>query len=606
MQRQRISRILAAGTVLVVWGSGTVHAQKPSGVVASRFGGSVKVLFGTTPLPASSSNRQPYKDARDSAICIAPEALRPLGIQSQIENGTVKLIGGDKSVIVLQARQGPFERAGGIFIDAVEAAKALGAAVGFDVAADTLTLRATLSEVTLDNDTVRVKSVLPVAPRLLAEKDGRRILIDFPGASVGDLPRLLPLNSGKVLEVQSLQLDDTTARLIVDLSEPFPVKWAEARPAVVATFGPPNSPLVIAAAGAPPPVLDKAPTATPAGAKAPTPPMTIRQIKVAALGEDKLRLQLDISRQPAARPVVGKNTLQLDFGNATAANEALASLAEAKHPLLRAAHLVPVGEKAVRLVLELTDAFAYTLKHSVKGCLILDVMTPRKAEGPLVGRTIVIDPGHGGSSSTGNRADDGILEKRLTLPIGLMVAEQLEAMGANVVLTRDTDFDPGLHERAYIANRMNADLFVSVHLNDGRPNRSVRGTEVYYHSQEPTSYELAKFIGAKVSSTVGPAIPLRGALSDYRLYPKDGLAVLRCSQMASVLVEVGYMSNASDYAALKKPVVQANVAKGIAEGIADFLAANPETPTRLVKPQPNRDSGLPPLELEGTPPPPIQ
>jgi len=599
MQRTRISAVVAVGALWAL--GGAAHAQKPTGIVASRYGGSVKVLFGTTPLPASSPSRQPYKDARDSAICIAPESLKPLGVQSTVENGVVKLLAPDKSLLVLPARQGPFERSGGVFIDAVEAVKALGATVSFDVTAETLTIRATLSEVTLENDTVRVKSWLPVAPRLLAEKDGRRILIDFPGTSVGELPRLLPLNSGKVLEVQSLQLDDATARLIVDLSEPYPVKWAEARPSVVATFGPPTSPLVIAAAGQPASLPEKPSLPTKGAVKPPPTPMTLRQVQVAAVADDRLRLQLDLSRQPAVRPVLSKNRLTLDFGNATAASEALASVTEAKHPLLKAAQLVPVGEKAVRLVLELTETVAFTLKHSLKGALILDVMTPRKTEGPLVGRTIVVDPGHGGGSSTGNRGDDGILEKRLTLPIGLMVAEQLEAMGANVVLTRDSDFDPGLHERAYIANRVEADLFVSVHLNDGRPNRSVRGTEVYYHNQEPNSRDLAKFIGAKVKSTVGEALPLRGALSDYRLYPGDGLAVLRCSQMASVLVEVGYMSNSADYAAMKKPEVQANVARGIAEGVADYLAANPEAATRFVKPQPTRDSGLPPLDITSPP-----
>ena len=325
--------------------------------------------------------------------------------------------------------------------------------------------------------------------------------------------------------------------------------------------------------------------------------MILRELSASSLGDDRLRFTLAANRLPAVRPSVVKGRLTLDFGNiylADSAKTAAGALSELKHPLIKSVQLIPVGSNAARLLVELASTVGYTIRHSKGGGLLVDLLTPRKTEGPLVGKTIVVDPGHGGSSSPGNRGHDGVYERSLTLPMALSLAQALEDMGANVILTRESDFDPGLYERANIANRAFADLFVSVHCNDGSSNHSIRGTEVYYHSSEPMSHDLAKFIADKVRTGV-EGIPVRGALSDYRIYPGEGFAVLRNSQMAGVLVETGYMSNGADYAALKERSTQMQMGIAIAQGIADFFGANPNAmAARFVKPQPQRDFGFPP------------
>lgn len=603
--RQQLRRIVVLSALALVGGTAPTRAQslKPGAIVTSRFASNVKILFGTTPLPAANPKRLPYKDARDNAICVAPEALAALGIQARIDGNQVKLTGPDKSLVVLAARQGPFERAGGVFVDAVEAVKAMGATVSFDISTETLVVRSTLTEVVVEDDTLRLKSLLPIAPKLLVENEGRRVVVELPSTSVGNLPRQLAARSEKILSVQVQQDDDELVRLTIDLAEPLPLTWAEGRPSIVATIGPATSPAVVAASRpVTPPVVVTATTAKGKG-KGASSPVVLRGVQVASQSDDRVRLSLELSRQPSLRPILTKDKLTLDLGNTTVAEATLAALTDVKHPLLKAAQLTAVGERAVRLVLDLTGVAGYTLRHAKNGKVLLDVLTPRKTEGPLFGKTIVVDPGHGGSSSPGNRGVDGIYERALALPMALTLAQTLEELGANVILTRESDFDPGLHERAYIANRSGADLFVSVHCNDGVSNRRVRGAEVYYHASEPQSQAVAKFIADKVRlNDVG--VPVRGALSDYRIYPGDGFAVLRCSQMAGVLVETGYMSNPADYAALKRSDVQTKMGIAIAQGIADFFAANPDTPTRFVKPQPVREAGLPPLPLDETPPPP--
>ena len=89
-------------------------------------------------------------------------------------------------------------------------------------------------------------------------------------------------------------------------------------------------------------------------------------------------------------------------------------------------------------------------------------------------RTIVLDPGHGGTDR-GTRGDRGI-EKELTLDLAKRVERQLELTGLNVLLTRTRDDTLGLPDRVEYAQRKRADLFVSLHFNSGG---SAEGIETY-------------------------------------------------------------------------------------------------------------------------------
>lgn len=599
MPQRKIGVVVAAGLIGLSVGL-PAQAQKtkpkptPGALWASRFGGTVRVLYGTVPLPVANPTRMPFRDARDNAICVAPESLLPLGIVATVEGSSVKLVCADRNLVMVAARQGPFERSGGVFVDVVEVLKAMGiAALSYDVDNTTLTVRSVLLSVNLLGDALRVNAGLPIAPKITLEKEGLRAVIDITGASVGELPRQLALTSPKILAVRAQQLDENTARLTVELAEPLELAWSEKSAGISATLAAPGT--VVAVAPPTPPVVK--PTETPAPAKSGVPvSMILKGISATAVSDERLRFALEVNRLPAVRPTVLKDTLALDFGNiylADSAKSSAAALAELKHPLIKSARLVPVGANAARLVVELASQVGYTIKHSKGGGLLLDLLTPKKTEGPLVGRTIVVDPGHGGSS-TGNPGRDGIYERALTLPMGLVVAQTLEEMGANVILTRESNFDPGLAERSQIANRVGADLFVSVHCNDGTSNHTIRGAEVYYHGDDAVSRDLGRFIADKVRQGVS-AIPVRGVLSDYRIYPGEGFSVLRNSQMAGVLVETGYMSNSADYAALKNKETQTQLGIAIAQGIADFLAANPDPSlVRYAKPQPARNFGFPP------------
>ena len=92
---------------------------------------------------------------------------------------------------------------------------------------------------------------------------------------------------------------------------------------------------------------------------------------------------------------------------------------------------------------------------------------------------VVIDPGHGGYDPGARDGSGRFAEKDLALAIAMLLARELKARGVSVAMTRETDTFLSLPERTRLADRDDADLFVSVHLNSS-PNPRTSGIEVYY------------------------------------------------------------------------------------------------------------------------------
>ena len=190
----------------------------------------------------------------------------------------------------------------------------------------------------------------------------------------------------------------------------------------------------------------------------------------------------------------------------------------------------------------------------------------------LAGKVIIVDPGHGGKDS-GTVGLGGLQEKMLNLAIGLKLRDALEQNGATALMTRDTDVFIPLQDRPQLAISHNADLFISVHCDQIGPINSHSGTTVYFHAWNPIDRRLAADISADVAQSSG--LPADGTKSDMMQYGgrfATGYAVLRGSPMPAVLVECGYLNNASDLTRLTDPDTQRRIATGIVAGIRDFLA----------------------------------
>lgn len=181
---------------------------------------------------------------------------------------------------------------------------------------------------------------------------------------------------------------------------------------------------------------------------------------------------------------------------------------------------------------------------------------------PPVDALVVLDPGHGGGSTGASYG--GVNEKDLNLSISLLARELLEEAGARVVMTREDDRDMGLRDRAELANRLDADLFVSVHCNASTTNAGAMGIYTAAYQEETEGWALAEALrGAMIAET--------GA-GDMGTEARPNLAVLRAARMPAALVECGYMSTGEELALLADPDYQALVARGIAGGVLAHLA----------------------------------
>ncbi|MCR8642214.1 N-acetylmuramoyl-L-alanine amidase [Paenibacillus sp. N1-5-1-14] len=179
----------------------------------------------------------------------------------------------------------------------------------------------------------------------------------------------------------------------------------------------------------------------------------------------------------------------------------------------------------------------------------------------LIGKTIVIDAGHGGKD-VGATGQSGTYEKELTLTTALNLKQELERRtGAKVVLTRAGDEFVELAERVNISNQQNADLFVSIHC-DAFEQNNVGGITTYYYRDE--DYKVGQMIHSQLYQNFLQTRDRGVGYGDYK--------VLRDNKAPSVLLELGFISNVDDEKRIKSNLFQTHAAKSITDGIISFLS----------------------------------
>ena len=235
------------------------------------------------------------------------------------------------------------------------------------------------------------------------------------------------------------------------------------------------------------------------------------------------------------------------------------------------------------------------------------VKVSKKRSFPVVNKKlplIVIDAGHGGND-LGAKGYRGIQEKNVNLAIALRLKDILKSRYKyRVILTRGDDTFIPLPGRGKIANDNNADVFVSVHAN-AAPRRAAHGIETYYlgqgHSEEAKATaarengklvksvkddETQEILASMISTTkINKSSRLAGNIQN-QLYQsmrkkysgvknlgvKEGpFFVLHDTNMASVLVEVGFVTNPREESRLKQSSYLDRLASSIAKGVSKFV-----------------------------------
>ncbi len=220
---------------------------------------------------------------------------------------------------------------------------------------------------------------------------------------------------------------------------------------------------------------------------------------------------------------------------------------------------------------------------------------------------VVIDPGHGGVDP-GAMADGGINEKDIVFTFAQKLKARLEATGRyRVMMTRDSDVFVSLGERVRIARRAQADLFVSIHADTLSASPKVRGMTVYTGSERATdteSQELADkenradaLAGAESPETVEEVSGILADLTrrETRLFSQHiakqvvqdagsamrlnknphrsaGFRVLTAPDVASILIELGYLSSSEDIALLQSDAWRDKATGAIASAIGRYFA----------------------------------
>jgi N-acetylmuramoyl-L-alanine amidase len=223
-----------------------------------------------------------------------------------------------------------------------------------------------------------------------------------------------------------------------------------------------------------------------------------------------------------------------------------------------------------------------------------------RALGLKIGR-IVIDAGHGGHDS-GTLGAGGIQEKDVVLDVALRLGKLLhDRLGAEIIYTRSDDTFIPLETRTAIANKAQADLFLSIHANSS-PDASARGVETYYlnFTSDPTALDVAARENAVSDQSIHQLsdlvkkIALKDKIDESREFAADvegslyaglqkgnaGLkdrgvkkapfVVLIGANMPSILAEISFVTNPTDAEQLQQADYRERVAESIYKGVARY------------------------------------
>jgi N-acetylmuramoyl-L-alanine amidase len=233
------------------------------------------------------------------------------------------------------------------------------------------------------------------------------------------------------------------------------------------------------------------------------------------------------------------------------------------------------------------------------------VVQPKGKSTPNSRIVIVLDAGHGGVDP--GACGKHLCEKVLTLNMVQRVQKELEKYGYDILLSRDKDVYVPLAERVRFAQRNNANLFVSMHA-DSHPDPSVKGSTVYMVSEKASDREAQRLANSENEGDIQAGVDLKNESPEVQsilvsLAQRDtmnhssylgqnvlkdiakvtdvrkrnvlfaGFKVLKAPDVPSVLIEMGYITNAQEENQFRDPAFRTELAHAIANGIHDYVEA---------------------------------
>ncbi|ACY13204.1 N-acetylmuramoyl-L-alanine amidase family protein [Haliangium ochraceum] len=229
----------------------------------------------------------------------------------------------------------------------------------------------------------------------------------------------------------------------------------------------------------------------------------------------------------------------------------------------------------------------------------LAVPSRAAAEPAPVAPLVVIDPGHGGTNSGAPGAVPGLHEKQVTLAIARLLWRELSERGYRVVLTRDRDIYLTLRQRVRLANRVGADVFLSIHAN-ATPSHDRRGYETFVlppsavdvdsralrlgdgpvragvdHDTALLLDDLERGAALESAAALAAAVQtqmraVRGPEGD-RGVRQGAMDVLMGATMPAVLIEVGFIDHPVEGHELASAAVRKRIARALADAVSEVV-----------------------------------
>ncbi|WP_018247901.1 N-acetylmuramoyl-L-alanine amidase [Orenia marismortui] len=382
-------------------------------------------------------------------------------------------------------------------------------------------------EYDLKHESLVFKLSNKVEPKVFPLTQGDRLVLDFPSTINRVLKNKIAVNNKSIEEVRIAQFDKETTRVVIDLVElvPYDLKWDG------------NTVQV----------------------------KLMNKLIDINLKKNKLKTKLNFSLLKPTRyrvyKLINPDRLVIDIFN-TMTNSKQIKLPKLGDIVkdIRVSQYSVDPQQQVRVVLELAEEVEFQIKEDISDKIEITLVR-EKLESNLKDRLIVLDPGHGGHDP-GAIGFSGTREKDLVLDIALKLENLLEEAGAKVIMTRNIDQYIELSDRVNIANTMDADIFVSIHLNSHK-DKKFEGTETYIR----TNYNQTTLLLASLTQRA----LVNGLKTVDRGVKSNSLHVLDNTNMPAVLNEIAFISNKKEEKVLKTDEFQEEAAISLYKGINNYF-----------------------------------
>jgi len=211
-----------------------------------------------------------------------------------------------------------------------------------------------------------------------------------------------------------------------------------------------------------------------------------------------------------------------------------------------------VGPQTLRAFADLTRSVSGGSPHTLREEELVKTSGHR-----LLGRIVVLDPGHGGEDA--GTVVHGLTESEVTLDLARRIEGRLSAIGVTVLFTRSATSGPEDLLRAKMANEAHADIMLSLHCDSIDQSRA-SGVATFFWGLE--RFGAWSAVGEHLANLIQREIVSRTGLADCRSHPR-GWQLLQRTQMPTVRIEAGYLSHPEDAAKLADPAFLDTLAEAI-------------------------------------------